>query len=530
MKANLLRIVTTMSLLTAGLLSAQIDQPIIKLKIAPPSSQLSPTYCGITLSSTSQVLYSDPVLNAENYEYRVTNKELGFRKVYKRGNGNNDLNVGWIPGLAYGTSYNVQVKPRVQDEWGDFGKTCKITTTVYPGTEVSARYCGSALTSLHEPFYVEAVERAEDYEYLFSNAELGFTTTVQRGSSSPEFSMDLVPGVRYGTTYNVAVRAKTGGVWGDFEALCKLTTPAFPLTNLSATSCETVLSSWNQPLLVEPVTGAVNYEYLFIDTASGFNRSISRGGPATDFYPFWLQGLQHGTTYFVKVRANVGGEWGSFGQACKIKTPDFPITQLASRDCGSSFDSSSVLIHVDSVSGAQDYQYHFVSGATGFNQTVNRGNAATDFNMAWLSGLRPDVVYSVFVRANIAGTWGPTGEACTIRFTRVNELTPPNNIVNNSTVIMDAPVPNGTQPIMSVYPNPVLKDEVITVDLQNVPVLHSPVMYLNVYDLKGNLIQSEQFSDSRRVNLTIDDHFKRDSYFLEIVMDDRKFSKRIIVK
>ena len=116
------------------------------------------------------------------------------------------------------------------------------------------------MSSFNSKFYCIAVAGATDYEYRISNTALGYNQLAKRGNSSTDFQFNWVPaaggGIRYGQTYDVEVRAKVGGIYGNFGSLCQLSIPVSPLTTLQTASCNFTLPTFNSTVYCNAVAGA----------------------------------------------------------------------------------------------------------------------------------------------------------------------------------------------------------------------------------------------------------------------------------
>lgn len=184
---------------------------------------------------------------------------------------------------------------------------------------------------------------------------------------------------------------------------------------LAPQSCGATGLMKNSYIYTESAPGAQNYEYEF----SGGNLTApiyyQRGSWFTDFNLVWIPQITYGQTYDVRVRARVGGIWGSFANVCTITmAPTAPLPQLTANSCGQTNYSLNSYIYTTGIAGAQNYEYMFVDMTTGGVVTRTRGNNYTDFNLSWPGTLDYGTSYQVSVRASINGVWGQYGPACEI--------------------------------------------------------------------------------------------------------------------
>ncbi|MBI2269374.1 MAG: PKD domain-containing protein [Bacteroidetes bacterium] len=286
-------------------------------------------------------------------------------------------------------------------------------------TNLSAGYCGITISNFNQLIYCDQVTGASDYEYRFVNVGLAFSKSVQRGSGLTDFNVAAIAGLSYATVYNVDVRAYVSGSWGSYGTVCTVTTPSFPTTQLSGSSCGAVFSSLNQVIYCDQVSGASDYEYRFVNSGTAYSQTVQRGSGLNDINLLSVQGLKYGLSYNVDVRAYVGGEWGSFGNVCAISISSVPLTQLASTYCGTTFTTLNQVIYCNQVSGGSNYEYRFVNSGTGYSQTVQRQSGLTDLNLLVVPGLKYGLTYNVDVRTYVGGTWGSFGTVCTITMSSI---------------------------------------------------------------------------------------------------------------
>ncbi len=199
------------------------------------------------------------------------------------------------------------------------GATTVQSLRLVPNTKLYGSFCGYTTGNLTSTIWCDAITGAENYEYLFENAASGYSQTVQRGSSISYIALSLVPGISYGKTYNVSVRAKVSGVWGNFGTVCTVTVLSGQFTTkLYGSYCGYTTSTLNINIWCDQVVQAENYEFLFEHAASGYSQSKQIGSPTCYINLQNVSGLTMGKTYNVRVRAKVSGAWGTYGTVCTV--------------------------------------------------------------------------------------------------------------------------------------------------------------------------------------------------------------------
>jgi hypothetical protein len=310
----------------------------------PTTKLQTGTSCGATISTLSQQLFCDTVSGAVDYEYKIVNVAQAYDHTWRRITSNNDYRLSWaysstpfVQGLPYGYTYDIQVRALVgktnvlPGEWGTFGPVCQVTVLGTPTTQVTGATCGQTLAAFNSYMNCIPVAGATDYEWRVSNITLGYSQSGTRTNSSTNYRLDWLPGagggIRYGTTYDVEVRAKVGGVFGNYGTICQITTPASPLTSLQPAYCSNyALPTFSSQVFCVAVPGATNYRY-HITGPLGYDKTFTRNLSSNDWRFNWTllsppnQNMIANQTYTVEVASYAGGVWSAYGTPCTIATP-----------------------------------------------------------------------------------------------------------------------------------------------------------------------------------------------------------------
>ena len=295
--------------------------------------------------------------------------------------------------------------------------TAVVNLMTIPLTNLKGRSCGMTFTTLLSSVWCVAVPNATNYEYEFTNAAIGYSATVRRGGNFTNYFLYNIPTIRYGYSYTVRVRAYVNGFWGSFGSPCTITLPAVPTTKLSNASCNAIVATLKDNITCNQVkTGTVvasKYEYRFTNSALNYSATALRNDKKTFLSLSAVSGLKLGTTYYVKVRAFVNGDWGVFGDSCTIFIP-VPLTTLTTASCGLTVASMSSAINCIPVLSATDYQYEFTNDTAGFSATVKRGGNFSNIFLSKVPGLRYGYNYNVRVRSYVNNSWTNWGNPCPI--------------------------------------------------------------------------------------------------------------------
>jgi hypothetical protein len=302
-----------------------------------------------------------------------------------------------------------------------------------------------------------------------------------------------------------------------------ITTTCIATTQLTSASCNSTLTVLNSSvrLYCNPVGGATNYEWQFTDVSTGlvvFTRQ--RGFQWTDFYlTGYFPNIQYNKTYSVKVRAYVGGTWGSFGNACTVTTPATVLlpTKLTDVYCGTTLSTltSSTKIYCDQVLGATNYEWQITDVNTGtIVLTKQRGAQWTDFFIkGYFPTIKYNYTYSIKVRAYVNGVWGAFGNACNITTPATSARLA---FSNNDNLEIENDI------IISTYPNPT--SEILNVDFNIIP----ENSYIQIYNMIGEVVLTKQFHELS--NLINTSQLTTGLYIVKIIGNNKLLSSQKIVK
>jgi len=223
-----------------------------------------------------------------------------------------------------------------------------------------------------------------------------------------------IPGLQYGKTYDVKIRAKIQNQWRNWGPVCTITMlPTIPTTQLNSAYCGITNLTLGDVIYADNVGGATNFQYEFTN-GSGFYTLYTKNNNAPSVALWAVPGLQYGNSYNVRVKTYVGGEWSAFGSSCSISMQaSSPNTQLANGSCGATNLTLGNVIYCNPVSGASNFQYEFTTGS-GFYSLYTKNNNATSCALWVVPGLQYGQTYMVRVRSYINGAWSNFGNICTI--------------------------------------------------------------------------------------------------------------------
>jgi hypothetical protein len=215
-----------------------------------PTTQLSASYCGITETSLTQVLYCDAVTGATNYRYEITDPSNAV-VVYTRSNSLTNFQMSWVSSVGYNKTYSIKVAAYVGGAWLPYGSACSVTTPSDPSTQLATSSCGITETSLTQVLYCNAVTGATNYRYEITDPS-NVVVVYTRANSLTNFQMSWVSSVTYNKTYSIRVAPYVGGAWLAYGSACSVTTP---VSAIMENENNTAFAKEAQPQDAELATG-----------------------------------------------------------------------------------------------------------------------------------------------------------------------------------------------------------------------------------------------------------------------------------
>lgn len=274
-------------------------------------------------------------------------------------------------------------------------------------TQIQASQCGTTIASVSTYIYADAVAGATQYRFRLVNG----ATTLEVISASRAFRFQSVPGFDYGLTYQVSVAVDTGAGFGAYGSSCNVTSPLPVANSLLASYCGTTLASMGTNLYASSVFGATQYRFTISD---GVNPAVQVIKPIRYFNMLEVAGYQFGTNYSVTVSYKLTDAVGFHpdGPTCSFTSTTVPSTTISASYCGATLPSLTSNIFANSVTGATQYRFKIVNGASEFilNETVNY------FNLSELGvgNYNFGTTYTVSVAAGTNGNFSAYGASCNV--------------------------------------------------------------------------------------------------------------------
>ena len=375
-----------------------------------------------------------------------------------------------------------------KDATANYSTNCGIAI---PTTEIKPSFWNTTLASLNIQIIANVTVGAQMYRFEVSNGGISNTYEVAKYY----FDLTKVPGTAYATTYSIRVALKIGGTWGDYGNAHNVTTPALVSNTVLSTKllpaiCGVTLPALDTKIGAVPVYG-VNGGYRFEITKGGIITIYD--SPTYNFRLAQAGVAAYGTTYSIRVAAQVNGVYGNYDAACSVTTPVLtvnlvPTTNIIPSLCGTTLASKDAKITAVMITGATNGRYEITKAGSApvvyeIASTViklSQTGVVLDYNTA----------YTIRVAAFIGGVWGNYGSSCTV-------TTPAAPIARLKVKTFE----------VTAYPNPFE-----TAFNLNLETPSKEEVTIAVYDMMGKLLETHQVNPTEVANLQIGSSFAAGIY------------------
>ena len=240
-------------------------------------------------------------------------------------NSNNNITGTWLPAINNTATTTYTFTPTA----GQCASTASMTVTVntcsvtVATTKLRTCDCGKLNFTMNAQFACNAVAGATQYQFEFTDvvSNTVYATAIRSGViCAPNMA---TPNLLWNTQYNVRVRAKVGGVWGEYGASCLIGLMQNPALNgVGNTKLE---SKWCNKLNISPtatiscvqISMSSGFEFELTDSATQqviTKITYTKYLPLASLSPTVLPGH----TYKVRVRSRVYKTWGNFSDECRL--------------------------------------------------------------------------------------------------------------------------------------------------------------------------------------------------------------------
>jgi hypothetical protein len=183
-----------------------------------------------------------------------------------------------------------------------------------------------------------------------------------------------------------------------------------PLTQVRAQFCNTSGYVLSNVISCDVAAGSSNYRWQFTPQGGSPLPEYTRGSNNYNVRLSWVSGIQLGTTYEVRVKAFVNGQWGEYGPMCTITTSSVvPLTEVHPNFTPNFANTNSAyvlcnIVVANSVAGAEAFGWELTGPNTLFAETPSYNLALSS-----VTGIQLNTTYQVRVRILMSGVWGAYG-------------------------------------------------------------------------------------------------------------------------
>jgi hypothetical protein len=192
-----------------------------------------------------------------------------------------------------------------------------------PNTQLRSVDCGKLNLVPGSQVACNAVAGATNYEFEFRDVVTNAVYATRVTTSTILAPGVVVPALNWNTQYQCRVRARVGGVWGNFSTSCIIGMAPNPAvvgvanTKLSAKWCNKSNIGLATTIDCIQISMANRYEFEFTDVLTSAVSTIQQSSKYLVLSSV-TPALVAGHTYQVKVRARVSTTWGSFSDVCTL--------------------------------------------------------------------------------------------------------------------------------------------------------------------------------------------------------------------
>jgi sugar lactone lactonase YvrE len=426
-----------------------------------------------------------------------------------------DPTTGAISGTPTAASAATDYTITATNETGSSSTVVRISVGVVnetSQTEIKPAFWNTTLASLDTQILANYVPGYQMYRFEVSNG----TTTNTYEVAKYNFDLTKVPGTAYATTYSIRVALKIGGTWGSYGNAHNVTTPALASntvlsTKLLSNFCGATLAALDTKIGTMPVYAAIGStgNYRFEITTAGVTTLYD--SPTYNFRLAQAGVAAYGTTYTIRVAAQVNGIYGNYGSACTVTTPilvtnTVPTTTIQPNFCGATLATLDTKIGAVLVAGATKGRFEVtIAGGSPVVYEV----AAYNFKLSQTGvAVLYNTSYSIRVAALVGGVWGNYGASCTV----TTPSAPKARLKAKSFEV-------------AAYPNPFE-----TAFNLNLETPSKEEVTIAVYDMMGKLVETHRINPIDIADLQIGSNFAAGIYNVIVSQANEMKAIRLIRK
>lgn len=269
---------------------------------------LNDAACNSTITSFTQALYTTTAIGAQGYRFRVKNGAT--EQILERTVPYITLNLLTSP--AFGVTYLIDVSVKLNNEWTDYGKVCKVNTvnTVQSSKLEICNSGGTSIAAFSTPVYAVYVPSAANYRFQITSTQ--GTTVFDRPTRY--FTLNMIAGYDYNVDYSVRVATLSGGVWSEYGDPCVIRVD-MPTVTLRPQYCGGTVAKKGTAIYANNYPGAVSYRFRVTYNAVQYEINRNVGYFMLSNVPTFIPA---GATVSVEVKVFTAGAESAYGAPCNV--------------------------------------------------------------------------------------------------------------------------------------------------------------------------------------------------------------------
>ena len=292
---------------------------------------------------------------------------------------------------------------------GSIDETGTVTTSLLPS------FCGATLSSMGTLVGITTLAGHNITGYRIRATNGAQVQVIEK--DVPHFTMNQFASYTYATTYTIEIQLQRDGIWqASWGTPCQLSTPAIlqqgGAGSINPSQCGITLAKINTLVATTSLPGVTGYRFRLTNLTDPTGPNVVQVLDRS-LHWFSLQMLtryNYGTTYSVEVAVKTDGDFGSYGAACEVSSPNVPTLI----NCGANIPSKGTAIGATSVQAVTQYKFEVARVSDGLTTTLTKNNNYFTFFDLAEAAYTPGGSYTVKVAVMTSGIWSPFGATCTI--------------------------------------------------------------------------------------------------------------------
>ena len=193
-----------------------------------PATALRPADCANQSLALNSAIICNQIIGVTSFEWEIWDATATTLLNTKSTTTNYVLMNQLLPSIQFGTQYQIRIRVFINSLFSDYSPFCTVGTYCDPGicgvptTQVRAVDCGKFDYKISTGRLVaDPIASAIQYEFEFRDFNTNVLIASKITSNTNAVYFNTVSGLVIGQ-YNVTVRARRAGVWGNFGPACAI--------------------------------------------------------------------------------------------------------------------------------------------------------------------------------------------------------------------------------------------------------------------------------------------------------------------